>query len=493
MKSKNEKTIVRSVKYNYAMNVILRISTLIFPLITLPYITRTIGAIGNGRIAFATSIINYFSMFAQLGIPTYGIRACAKVRDDREKLSKTVQELLIVNFISVSLSYLLLILCLLFVGRFQQDKSLILINSVSLVLNAIGMEWLYQALEQYQYITLRNIGFKVISIILMFLFVRDSADVVIYAALTVASSGGSNILNFLHAKKILCAKFYDHYNLKQHIKPIIAFFALSVAVSVYTNMDTAMLGFISSESEVAYYNLATKIKLIVAMMVSALGPVIMPRITYCLERKDYQRFESLIRNSVELVMILSSPLTVFFLLMAPQVIDVLGGNEYFPAVSCMRIIMFTIIPLGIGNIASMQVLAPMGMETKTLISTICGALINFIVNALLIPHIGADGAAVGTVATELVVTIIQIYYAREYLKGIISYRNILKILFASLLAGILLSLPFFPTISNSFLMICFNAVVYFSAFGLVLLATKEQLTIKLSSMINTAITQGSKN
>ena len=101
MKRKNEKAMIHSVKYNYIMNVILRISTLIFPLITLPYITRTIGTIGNGRVAFATSIINYFSMFAQLGIPTYGIRACAKVRDDKERLSKTVQEILIINFISV--------------------------------------------------------------------------------------------------------------------------------------------------------------------------------------------------------------------------------------------------------------------------------------------------------------------------------------------------------------------------------------------------------
>lgn len=483
---------IHSVKYNYIMNVILRISTLIFPLITLPYITRTIGTIGNGRVAFATSIINYFSMFAQLGIPTYGIRACAKVRDDKERLSKTVQEILIINFISVSLSYLLLILCLLFVGRFQQDKSLIIINSISLILNAIGMEWLYQALEQYQYITLRNIGFKAISIVLMFSFVHNPTDVVIYAALTVASSGASNILNLLHAKKILCAKLYNHYNLKQHIKPIISFFALSIAVSVYTNMDTAMLGFISTESEVAYYNLATKIKLIVAMMVSALGPVLMPRITYCLEKKDCQKFKSLIGNSVELVLILSLPLTVFFLLMAPQVIDVLGGSEYFPAVSCMRIIMFTIIPLGLGNVASMQVLAPMGMENKTLISTICGALINFAVNVFLIPYIGADGAAVGTVVTEVVVSIIQIYYAREYLDGIISYSNFLKTLFSSLLAGILLLMPFLQTISNSFLTICINAVFYFSAFGLLLFATKEQMAIKVSSMIKIIITQRGK-
>ena len=57
-------------------------------MITLPYVTRALGSVANGKIAFATSIVNYFSMFAQLGIPTYGIRACAQVRDDKYKLSQ---------------------------------------------------------------------------------------------------------------------------------------------------------------------------------------------------------------------------------------------------------------------------------------------------------------------------------------------------------------------------------------------------------------------
>ena len=88
----------KSLKSNFVMNSILTMSQFIFPLITFPYVSRILLPVGTGKVSFATSIVSYFTLFAQLGIPMYGIRACAKVRDNREKLTKTVQELFIINF-----------------------------------------------------------------------------------------------------------------------------------------------------------------------------------------------------------------------------------------------------------------------------------------------------------------------------------------------------------------------------------------------------------
>ena len=137
---------VQSVKFNFVMNVILKISQVIFPLIMLPYVTRVLGGEGNGKVAFVASVISYFSVFAQLGIPTYGIRICAQCRDNREKLSKTVQELLLINFISVGISYVALIFSFILIPKLQNEPLLLLIYSISFLLNSLGMECFYQAI-----------------------------------------------------------------------------------------------------------------------------------------------------------------------------------------------------------------------------------------------------------------------------------------------------------------------------------------------------------
>ena len=354
---------IRSVKYNFAMNIILKMSSFVFPLISLPYITRTLGAEGNGKVAFASSVITYFSMFAQLGIPTYGIRACAKCRDNKDELTKTVQELLVINFAAVGISYTMLIIGMITIPKLRQEPALMLINSLTIFLNMIGMEWLYQAIEQYRYITIRNIAFKIISIIAMFLLVHSPDDYIIYGTLTVVSAGGSNVLNLWNCRKVLTHKSYrGKYNFRQHLKPTFVFFALSVAVSIYTSMDSVMLGFISSEREVAYYALATKVKMVLATTVSALGPVLLPRMTYCLNNNQYNKFEEYIKKSLHFVLILAIPIVIFFVIMAPETVDVLGGIDYKEAIPCMQTVTLAVIPLGIGNVACQQILTPLGKE-----------------------------------------------------------------------------------------------------------------------------------
>ena len=199
---------VQDIRWNFIMNAVLKMSAFIFPMITFPYVSRILGAQGNGKITFATSVISYFSMFAQLGIPTYGIRACAMCRNDKIKLNRTVQELLIINCVTVVLSYILLIVCLAFVPKFQENRNLIIITSVTIILNAIGMDWLFQALEQYSYITIRNLLFKVISIVLMFAFVHKTQDYIVYGAINVIGTCGSNVFNLIYSSKFFV--FWQH-------------------------------------------------------------------------------------------------------------------------------------------------------------------------------------------------------------------------------------------------------------------------------------------
>lgn len=473
---------IKSIKFNFIMNIILKLSSIIFPLISLPYVTRVLGTVGNGKIAFAVSVISYFSMFAQLGIPTYGIRICARYREDKDKLTKTVQEILVINMISTFLTYAILVGCMLFIPKFQEEPILLIINSLTIILNVLAMEWFYQSIEQYDYITIRNIVFKFLSLIALFLFVKNKEDYILYGALTVISASGSSLLNVIHSKKYLLKKKYSNYNFRQHLKPILNFFLLSVSVSIYTNMDTVMIGFISGDNEVGLYNIATKIKMVLATMVSALGPVLLPRISYYIEKNNLEKVQELIDKSVHIVMIASVSVTLYFIVMATQAIDVLGGEEYYPAISCMQIIMFAIIPLGLGNVASMQILAPFNKEVKTMYSTIIGAVVNLLANLLLINKFGASGAAIATVLAEVIVTIIQVYYAWNIIEEAIKKIPYKTILMAGTISTIILICLKNNLTTNSLITLIITALIYYFIYIFILILCKDKVILEFIGM-----------
>lgn len=280
----------KSLKLNFVMNAILTMSQFVFPLITFPYVSRILLPIGTGKVSFATSIVSYFTLFAQLGIPTYGIRACAKVRDNREELSKMVQELFIINLMMSALAYVVYFAAIYYVPRFRQDKDLFLIVGLTIFFNAIGMEWLYKALEQYTYITVRSIIFKFIAIVAMFLMVHEQSDYVIYGGISILASSASNIFNFFHIHRYVNIKPVGHYNFKKHLKAIVIFFAMSCATTIYTHLDTVMLGFIRTDADVGYYNAAVKIKTILVSIVTSLGVVLLPRASYYVEHSMMDEF-----------------------------------------------------------------------------------------------------------------------------------------------------------------------------------------------------------
>ena len=238
------------------MNTILTLSSFIFPLITFPYVSRILLPEGTGRVSFATSLVSYFLMLSQLGIPTYGIRACAKVRDDRRKLSRVVHELMAINLVMSLLSYLALGIFVFAIPRLRAESSLIFIISLTILLNAVGMEWLYTALAQSTYITIRSVIFKAIAVVAMLLLIRQQSDYVVYGALTILAASASNVCNFVHAHTYIDLFPEEKYNYRQHMKPILVFFAMSCATVIYTNLDTVMLGLMKSNVDVGYYNAA---------------------------------------------------------------------------------------------------------------------------------------------------------------------------------------------------------------------------------------------
>jgi len=192
-----------STKFNFLMNAILTASAFIFPLITYPYISRVLGPDNIGKVSLATSVVYYFGMFAQLGIPTYGINACARVRDNRRELTKTVQEIMIINLIMTAVVYAVFAVSLFAVPRLAAEKPLYIITGATILFSTIGVEWLYKAVEQYSYITTVSILFKFISVAAMFAFVHNEGDYVIYGGITIIAASGSGLLNFIRLRRFI--------------------------------------------------------------------------------------------------------------------------------------------------------------------------------------------------------------------------------------------------------------------------------------------------
>ncbi|MBQ7345425.1 MAG: oligosaccharide flippase family protein [Oscillospiraceae bacterium] len=472
----------KSLKVNFIMNAILTMSAFLFPLISFPYVSRILLPEGTGKVSFATSLISYFVMFAQLGIPTYGVRACARVRDDKHLLSKTAHELLIINLVMTVVSYAVLALALIFVPRLQEDRLLYIVVSMNIFFTTIGMEWLYKALEQYTYITLRSIIFKAISLVAMFLLVHEKEDYVMYGGITIVASSASFLLNFVHARKYILMRPMGGYDFKPHLKAVMVFFAMSCASTIYTHLDTVMLGFIDGDVAVGYYNAAVRIKNILVSIVTSLGTVLLPRASYYVEHKLWGQFRDISRKALNFVFVAASSMMVYFIMFAQDGIFLLSGEEYAGSILPMRLAMPTLLFIGVSNILGIQILVPMGKETYVLWSIIAGAAVDLVLNIVLIPLFGASGAAAANMIAEATVMAVQIVMLRKEIMPSLKKIQYWKMLLA-LAAGVAASFWVDGLGLGSFLSLLLSAVLFFAAYGVTLLITREQLVREVLGQI----------
>jgi len=473
---------IRSVKFNFVMNCILTLSNIIFPLITFPYVSRILLPEGTGRVAFATSVVTYFSMFAQLGIPTYGIRACAKVREDKEKLTRTVHEIFFINIIMCVFAYIAFFAALLFIPRLQSDKVLFIVVSSTILFNALGMEWAYKALEQYSYITVRSVVFKLIALVAMFLLVKQQKDYIIYGGITIFAGVGSNILNFINIRKIISFRYVGHYDLKQHFKPILIFFAMSVATTIYTNLDNIMLGAIKGNIDVGYYNAAVKIKSILVSFVTSLGAVLLPRVSFYFDNGMKKEFRQITKKAIEFVVLLACPVTIYFIIYAKESILFLSGKAFVGAVIPMQLIMPTVLLIGLTNLMGIQMLVPMGFEKIVLYSEIAGATIDLIINFILIPPLASSGASIAALAAETTVFIVQFFALRKMVLPLFRKLEHSKIIMSLILSSAL-SLPIKMVPTGNFLKLVISALIFFGVYMIILNVLKEPLVIDLEKQV----------
>jgi Membrane protein involved in the export of O-antigen and teichoic acid len=481
----------KSIKKNFIYNTFLTMTNFIFPLITFPYVSRILMPSGTGKVSFAVSLISYFTMLSQLGMPTYGIRTCSKVRNNRKELTRTVHELLCINLIMCVVSYILLGLALIFVPALSDDRLLYIIVSFTILLTSIGMEWLYKALEQYRYIAIRSIVFKFIALLAMFLLVHEQEDYIIYGFISIFAASASNIFNFINVRKYIDLKRVGNYHVKRHLRPLAIFFAMSCATTIYTHMDTLMLGFMLTKADVGFYNAAVRIKSLLLSIVTSLGAVLLPRSSFLIQTKQWSKFRTVSRKALDFVFIISSALMLYFILYAKYGIWLLSGGYYSPSIIPMKIIMPTLLFIGVTNITGIQIMVPLGKEKSVLLSEIVGMVINLIINALLIPQMKSTGAAIGTLAAEFAVLIVQYFAMKSEISHAFRAVSYWKIALG-LAAGTLCSFWIMYLELSNFFTLAFTTLLFFGAYAAVLLVTHEwlmcdlvgQLLAKISKLFN---------
>lgn len=407
----------RSIKENFIYNMIGTVSGFLFPMITFPYVSRVIMADGIGQVQFYTSIINYVVLLTSLGIPLYATREIARVRDNIEDLSRTTVEIISLNLILNIVGYAAIFIMCFTIDQVMQNIPLFILLSTSIVLSTIGCPWFFSGVEDFKYVTLRGLIIKVLCLIFLFVFVHDKDDLMLYAAYTVFGSIGNNVLNFFRLRKYVKLKSFNFCELKiwRHLKPAFSIFVFNLVTSIYVNLDKVMVGFLKDNESVGYYTAATTLSHVLLTAVTSLGTVMLPRLSNLVKQGDIASFNSLANKSYNFIITMSLPICGGLIILAPSLIRVFSGDAFIPAISTLQIIAPIIIAIGISNLIGIQILYPLGKIKLVTISTIVGALINFILNLLLIPKLAQNGAAIATVCAEISVTMAQFVLARKYI------------------------------------------------------------------------------
>lgn len=426
----------KSLKLNAFFNVVRNVLRLIFPLITFPYVSRVLMPEGIGKVNFANSIVMYFYTIASLGIGSYGIREAAKIRNDRLALAKFTKEMLSINIVSTLVSYILLAASLVFVKKFESYRILIIVNSSSIILNTIGFEWLYSALEEYGYITLRSIIFQIVSLALTFILVRNSDDVVNYALVSVISNVGSNVCNLIHARRYLDLKTKVKLEIKKHLKPIFLLFFSSIAITVFSILDTSMVGFIKDDVEVGYYTSASKIIRMIRDLFPAISTVMFARVSYYVGTKETQKIKEVTGQIFNLFYALSIPICMGFILLMKPILLLMCGSEFLPAVAVGQVLAPLVILSSISGYLSGAILISFGREKIYMYVEVGAALLDIVLNFAFIPKYGALGAGIATLITELVMFIVFHISVKNEISGVKIKKALVQYIISSVIMAL---------------------------------------------------------
>lgn len=453
-----------SLKKNVLLNLIRTFSSIVFPLITFPYIYRVLLPDNVGKIYFSLSVVSYFSLIATLGITTYAVRECSAVRQNREDLSLVSSQIFSVNIITTLVSYLFLVITLFFYHEISNYRTLILIQSIAIIATTIGADWLNVAMEDFKYITLRTVIFQFVSLVLMFAFVHKPDDYIKFAFISLVSSSGSCFSNVLYRRRYCKVNFVFSINWKKHFFSIFYLFVMLLAQTIFNSVDSTMLGLMRGDFDVAIYSSAHKIMDVITQLIVSVAFVLIPRMSYYFSLNDYENINRLSRKVFSFFCLIGLPCIFGATILAKEIILIVAGAEYIEATSVLQILMISyLFNLFGGSFWGNILLLPAKREKFFMIVCCIAAVVNIFSNYFLIPTMGANGAAFTTgICNAMILVILVLGRDRK-----VKLTKIGKMVITPIIGcmGIYIVCLLFESIQNVFLRtilsITLSSVLYF--------------------------------
>ena len=428
--------ILKSLKLNAFLNGLRSLLSVLFPLITFPYVSRVLSVTGIGKYNFSNSVVSYFMLIAALGISNYAVREGAKYRDNTRRIDQFANEIFTINVCSALVAYICLFISLIIFTRLHSYLTCILIYSIQIGFSVISVDWLFTIYEDFVYITIRSILFQVLSIALLFTFVRHPNDYLNYAAITVFSAVGSNVLNFYKAEKEHKIRLVFHFNWKQHMIPIMILFAANVANLIYVNSDITLLGLLKNDYIVGIYSISSRIYSIIKNVLSAMLLVSVPRLALLYGNKKITEYKALLLKLTNVLVLFTLPAMIGLIMLSKQVVLIIAGNHFIRSVMSLRILAIAYLFSILAWVLSDCVLIPAKREKYLLYSMITSAVINIVFNLVMIRYWSENAAAISTVLSELIMFIINYHYSKDIIQKVFISKQLLNTFVNSLIGCI---------------------------------------------------------
>ena len=467
---------------NYIFNFISQILTLIVPLITTPYISRVLREVGIGQYSYSASIITYFTLFANLGFNVYGQREIAKVKEDKNALSKVFFEIFIIRIVTTLLSLVVLYSILFTCGFGEQYNKLILILSIQVVSIIFDITFLYQGIEDFKSIALRSVIVRLIMLVCIFVFVKDEGDLELYVLLIALSQLLGVIIMWPNFFKIVNKVNIKEFEYKRHIKPTLLIFLPSLAVTVYSVFDKTMIGLLAQnpDYENGCYEQAYKVNGVALLLITVISPIFMPRNASELAENNFEGIKKNMYFVSNYTWAIGLPMIAGFAILADNLSSWFIGDG-FDSVPLLLIIMSVrFISSGFSELFGNQYFIVVGKEKYVTYSAIIAAIINVVFNIVLIPTLGAVGAAIATAICEVSITLVQAYFISK--ENIISLKKVLFMSIKYIIASAVMIIPIYflnqylsYSIWSFILIVGIGTIIYF----IVLLLLRDKFIFSL--------------
>lgn len=413
-------------KKNFCYSSILTLANYIFPLLTFPYVSRVLGVDAIGKYNFVDNIIQIFFVISMLGVGIVGVREIAQHKGNKEELAKYISALLFLNLGTTFIALLTLITCIFIVPKFSDYQTLLAIGCFKLLFSSLLIDWFFRGIEDFEYITKRTLIIRIAFVASVFLFIKEQSDYNLYYFLITISIVINAIVNMVYAHKY--TRFtLDFKIVRRLIKPILILGGYSILAWLYNSFSTAYLGFVTNDTEVGYYSVATKLYNIFLSILSAFTAVMLPRLSQFIHDSKHDEFQRLLQKSFNLVFTVAIPVMAFSIIYADDIISIIAGAGYEKASISMRIIMPLVLIVGLEQILIIQILMPLAKEKEVIINTIWGAVVGISLNLLLTTSLFSIGAAISWLMAEITVMISAFYFIRtrtSFKFSFISYKQI---------------------------------------------------------------------